>query len=198
MQVEIRRRIAALTSNILNPFLVSLVIILLLSFESASGTLDAVKWALILIVISILPVFLTTIYLVRKGRLDGIFTAARQQRTGIYLLSGFCAAVGYVILLLFEAPLMLRAAFATGLSGMVIFTVINLWWKISLHTAMVTALVTVLVILYGRIAIAGVVLVPLTAWVRIELKQHSLAQVVAGAVLAATITVAGFYLFGLI
>jgi len=193
-----RRRIANLTSTTLNPFLVSLVIIFLLSFGSASGTLDALKWSLILIAISILPVFLTTIYLVRKGRLDGIFTAVRRQRTGIYLLSGFCAAVGYVILLLFEAPLMLRAAFATGLSGMAIFTVINLWWKISLHTAMVTTLATVLVILYGWIAIAGVVLVPLTAWVRIELKQHSLAQVIAGAVLAATTTVAGFYLFGLI
>ena len=106
--------------------------------------------------------------------------------------------MGYVVLLFSGAPLMLRAAFATGLSGVVMFTVVNLWWKISLHTALVTALVTIMGILYGWIAIVGIVLVLLIAWARLELKQHSLAQVVAGALLAALTTVAGFYIFGLI
>lgn len=198
MQNDVRKRIADLISNILNPFLVSLIIIVLLSFESASGISDALKWSLILVAISILPVFSAVVYLLRKGRLAGIFTAVRRQRTAIYVLSGVCAAVGYVILLISKAPLMLRATFATGLSGVVVFTVINLWWKISLHTALVTALVTVMVILYGWIATAGVVLVLLIAWARLALRQHSLAQVVAGAVLAALITVAAFYLFGFV
>lgn len=193
-----RKRIADLISNILNPFLVSLIIIVLLSFESASGISDALKWSFILAAISILPVFLAAVYLLRKGRLDGIFTAVRRQRTAIYILSGVCAAVGYIILLFSKAPLMLRAAFATGLSGVVTFTVINLWWKISLHTALVTALVTVMVVLYGWIATAGLVLVLLIAWARLALKQHSLTQAVAGAVLAALITVAAFYLFGFV
>jgi len=198
MQTDVRKRIADLISNILNPFLVSLIIIVLLSFESASGISDALKWSLILAAISILPVFSAVVYLLRKGKLDGIFTAVRRQRTTIYVLSGVCAAVGYVILLISKAPLMLRAAFATGLSGVIAFTVINLWWKISLHTALVTALVTVMVILYGWIATAGLVLVLLIAWARLALRQHSLAQVVAGAVLAALITVAAFYLFGFV
>jgi len=198
MQTDVRKRIADLISNTLNPFLVSLIIIVLLSFESASGISDALKWSLILAAISILPVFSAVVYLLRKGRLNGIFTAVRRQRTAIYVLSGVCAAVGYVILLISKAPMMLRAAFATGLSGVVAFTVINLWWKISLHTALVTALVTVMVILYGWIATAGLVLVLLIAWARLALKQHSLAQAVAGAVLAALITVAAFYLFGFV
>jgi hypothetical protein len=198
MKIETRKRIAELTSNILNPFLISLVIIVLLSVESASGIFNAIKWSLIPIAIGVLPVFLAALYLVRKGRLDGIFTAIRQQRTGIYLLAGVCAALGYVVLLLAEAPLMLRAAFATGLAGIVIFMVINLWWKISLHTALVAALVIVLVIIYGWIAVTGVVFVPLVAWARTESKQHSLAQVAVGAVLAALIVGTGFYLSGLI
>jgi membrane-associated phospholipid phosphatase len=198
MQAENKRRIANLTSNILNPFLASLAIILLLSFESASGVFDALRWAFILMAIAILPVFLMTIYLVRRGRLEGILTAIRGQRTVIYLLSLVCSAAGYLVLLFCGAPLMLRAAFATGLAGVVLFTVINLWWKISLHTAMVAALVTVLAILYGWVATAGVLLVLLVAWARLELKQHSPAQVVVGAVLSALIVAAGFYLFGLI
>ncbi|MBI2979613.1 MAG: hypothetical protein HYY41_02130 [Chloroflexi bacterium] len=80
------------------------------------------------------------------------------------------------------------------LSG-VIFLVINLWWKISLHTALVAASVTMLVMLYGWIATITVALVPLIAWARIELKYHSPAQVATGALLAVLIAVIVLYPF---
>jgi len=198
MPIEIRKRIANLTSTILNPFLVSLVVILLLSFESISGTVDAVKWSLILIALSILPVFSVTIYLARNEKLEGVFINVRQQRTKIYLLAIVCAIAGAVILPYLGAPVLLIATFVAGLSAIVIFMCINLFWKISLHTALVAASVTVLVILYGSIAAVTVVLIPLVAWARTELKYHSLAQVVTGTLLATLIVVTVFYLFGLV
>ncbi len=198
MQIEMRKRIANLTSNILNPFLLSLIIILLLSFESTSGMLDALKWSLILIAVSILPIFSVVLYLVRTGRLDGVFISTRKQRTKVYWMAGACVSVGCVVLPYFGAPSILVATFIAGLSAAVIFMCINLWWKISLHTAFITASVTVLVILYGWIAAITTVLIPLMSWARIELKQHSLAQVATGAPLAALIVVVVFYLFGLV
>jgi len=193
-----RKRIANLTSNILNPFLVSLVVILLLSFKATSSVLDALKWSLILIAISILPVYLVIVYLVRSERVEGFFISVRKQRTKIYLLAGACAGVGCAILPYWGAPLTLVATFVAGLSAAVVFMCINLRWKISLHTAFVAASVTVLVILYGWIAAVTVVLVPLIAWARIGLEHHSLAQVATGALLAALIVVVVFYLFGLV
>ena len=193
-----RERIANLTSNILNPFLVSLVLILLLSFKSTSSALDAVKWSLISIAVSILPVFGVIIYLVRSQKLESAFINVRKQRTKIYLLAGVCAGIGCIILPYLEAPKELMATFVAGLSAVVVFMCVNFLWKISLHTALVTASVTVLIILYGSIAAVTVVLVPLIAWSRIELKHHSLAQVITGAFLAALIVVVVFYLFGLV
>ena len=188
-----RTRIANLTSNILNPFWLSLAIILLLSFVSTPDTRDALKWALIAVVFSVLPVFLAIMYLVRKGSLDAVFTNIRRQRTKVYLLAGLSAIVSCIILALLRAPLILVSAFATGLLTIVIFMCINLWWKISLHTALVAASVTVLVMLYGWMATATVALVPLTAWSRVELKRHSLAQATIGAILATLIVVLVFY-----
>jgi len=193
-----RRQIANLTSNILNPFLVSLVVILLLSFESTSSTFDALKWSLILIAVSILPVFLIIVYLVHNQKLEGIFVSPRRQRNKIYLLASVCAVVSCIILLYLGAPLVLVATFVAGLSAILIFTCINLLWKISLHTAFIAASVTVLIILYGSIGTVTAVLLPPIAWARIELEHHSLAQVAAGATLAALIVVVVFYLFGLI
>jgi len=198
MQIETRKQIANLTSNILNPFSVSLIIILLLSFESASSIVDALKWSLILIAVGILPVFLVVVYLARRGRLDGIFTNVRKQRTKIYLLAGVCAVVGGGVITYLGAPLVLRATFVAGLSAVVVFMCVNLLWKISLHIAFVAASATILVILYGLIGAISVAFLPLIAWARIESGHHSPAQVATGATLAAAIVVVAFYLFGLI
>ncbi len=193
-----RKQTANLISNILNPFLVSPAIILLLSFAAVSNTLNALKWALISITFSVLPVFLVVVYLARNGSIDGIFTNVRQQRTRVYLLAGLCALVGYIILTYLEAPSILVATFAAGLLAAVISTGINLRWKISLHTAFVAASATILVILYGRTAVATTTLIPLMAWARIELKHHSLAQTATGALLAVLIVVVAFYPFVLV
>jgi membrane-associated phospholipid phosphatase len=198
MRIETRRQIANLTSYILNPFPLSLVIILLLSFESTSTTLDVLKWSLILVAVSILPVFSVMLYLARRGRLDSIFTPVRGQRTRVYLLAVAYAAVGGVIITCLGAPLMLRASFVAGISAVIVFMFINLWWKISLHIAFAAALVAILIILYGPIGAISVVILPLIGWARIESGQHSAAQLASGAILAAAIVVVVFYLFELI
>ena len=144
-----KTRIANLTSNILNPFWLSLTIIVLLSFASAPSTADAIKWALITMAFSIVPVFLAIIYLLHTGRIDNIFTDVRRQRTQIYLLTGLFAIAGCTTMVYLRAPLFLIAAFATALFTVVVFMCINFWWKISLHTALVAASVTVLIMLYG-------------------------------------------------
>jgi hypothetical protein len=190
---DTKQRIANLTSNILNPFLISLAVILLFSFSSTTSTLEAIKWSLIAMAVSVLPIFLVIIYLVHSGGLDDILTNARQQRTKIYLAAGISAIAGYFVLSYLKAPPILVAGFAAVLSMAVIFMFINLWWKISVHTGCIAASSMVLVMLYGWTAAATVPLVPLTAWARIELEHHSLAQAVTGAVLAALIAVVVFY-----
>jgi len=193
-----RERIANLTSNILNPFLIGLILIVLASFEATTTVFDTIKWSLILTALSVLPIFLFVVYLVRHDRLDSIFANVREQRTKVYVLAIILAVVSCIILLSLKAPLMLLAAFVASLSANAIFMLVNLYWKISVHTGFITAAVTLLFILYGLTSLASVVLIPLVAWARMELEHHSLAQVFAGALLAIVIVVAVFYLFGLI
>lgn len=193
-----KRQIANLTSNILNPFLVSLVVILLLSFKSAASTADAIKWSLISIAVSILPVFSVIAYLVHHRKLEGIFVSPRRQRNKIYLLASVCAFVGFIIILSLGAPLVLVATFVAGLASVLVFMCVNLWWKISLHTAFIAASITILIVSHGYIGAVAAVLLPPIVWARVELEKHSIAQAVAGALLVALIVLVVFYLFGLI
>jgi len=193
-----RKRLAGLISNALNPFVVALVVILLLTYESTTSLADAFKWSLILTGLCLLPVYLAAVCFVRSGQLNAIFSNSRRQRTKIYLFGCACVAIAFIALWLLGAPTRLLASLVAGLSAGLLFMAINLWWKISVHTAFVTAAAVLLVILYGWMALLAIVIVPLVAWARRELGQHSPSQVVAGALLAALDVSVVFYLFGLI
>jgi membrane-associated phospholipid phosphatase len=198
MKLRWRKKAARLVSNIFNPFLISLAVIVLLSFTSASSISTSIKWLSISISLSILPIFIVVVYLVHNHKIEGIFIRARKQRNRIYLLASVCTAVNCAVLYYLGAPRVLTASFVAGLLAIVIFMCINLWWKISVHTAFVTASVTVLIILYGTLGLLSAVLLPVMAWSRIELGRHSPAQVAVGAVLAALIVVVVFRFFGII
>ena len=193
-----RQKLARIITNILNPFLLSLLILILLSIESTTSTEEAIRWSLIGLALSVFPVFAVVLYLVSKKKLNGIFINPREQRHRIYLLAILCAIIGYIILVVLDAPQLLVATFAAGLAAVIIFMVINLFWKISLHTAFITASATVLVIVYGSVAAWTVLLVPMVAWARIEMKRHTPTQVLTGAVLACFIVAMIFGIYGYI
>jgi len=182
-----KRRFAHLTSTILNPFIVSLAVVVFLSFQSTSSVGDGLKWSLLLIGFTVLPIFLVILYLVHKDKIDGIFIKVRQQRHQIYLIAIMCTVACCVILFSLNAPLVLVATMVAALSAILIFMLINFTWKISLHTAFAAGSVTVLVITYGATGALAAVLVPPIAWSRIELKYHSLTQTAAGALLSALV-----------
>ena len=193
-----RITVAKITTDILNPFLLSFVVLIFLALESTATVTEAVKWALVCLALSVFPVFTVVIYLVRRKKLDGIFIKTRRQRSGIYILAIGCAIIGCVVLALLEAPKLLLATFVSGLAAVILYMAINLYWKISLHTAFITASVTVLIIVYGSAAAGAVVLVPLVAWARVVLGLHTRAQVVVGALLSLAIVTIVFYLFEII
>ncbi len=195
---RMKKQLAYFTSAVLNPFLISLAVMVFLSFNSTSSLGDGLKWSLLLIGFTVLPVFLLILYLVHKDKVDDFFVKVREQRNQIYLLAFLCTIACCALLFSLQAPMVLFATMIAALSAMLIFMLINLSWKISLHTAFAAGSVTVLIILYGSTGALSAVLVPPIAWSRIELKYHSLSQTVAGALLSALIVFVVFHLFGLI
>ena len=193
-----REKLARLISNIFNPFLISAAVIVLLSFKDAPSIADALKWAGISLVISVLPVLVIVTYLVRRKRMDAFYDNQRGQRHIVYILASVLGAIGCGLMWGLKAPEILAVTFTIGFAELVIFMGINFYWKISLHTAFIAGAVTIFCLVYGVIAVWTLIFIPLVVWARIEQKQHSIAQVVAGAMLAAAIVVAIFAGFRLV
>jgi membrane-associated phospholipid phosphatase len=191
-------RTARLVSYALNPFLVTFVVIVLLAVEATADAAGAAKWAAVSLVLSVLPVFAVVVYLVRQRRLESIFVKPRRQRTGIYALASALGAVGCLVLWRFGAPPLLLTTFVAGLAAIVVFMVINLYWKISAHTAFVTGSAAVLTIVYGAAVAPVLLLVPLIAWARLRLALHSPAQVLVAVALAGGIVAGIFWAFGMV
>lgn len=193
-----RKKLARLASNIFNPVSLSLFMLALLSFHVTDGVSEALKWCLISASLSVIPVFIIILFLVRKRKLAGIFINIREQRHKIYIISCVFAAIDCVVLFLMKAPPALIATFVSSLAAVAVFMCINLRWKVSVHTGFAAAMVTILMILYGSIGAATAALVPIIAWSRVELDNHSLAQTITGAVLSSGISVIVFHSSGLL
>jgi membrane-associated phospholipid phosphatase len=62
---------------------------------------------------------------------------------------------------------------------------VTLAWKISVHVAVVSGALAVLLLVFGPTALALAPLVPLVAWARTQLGDHTLGQTIGGFCLGA-------------
>ena len=193
-----RDKVAKLTSIVVNPFLVNATLLLIISLKSADSTAEGVKWFLISVAISIVPIFIIVLYLVRHNRVDGLFINIRTQRDKVYIFSSVLMGTACAILFFLKAPVMLVALFVAIFVTGLAFACVNRWWKISIHVASIAAAVTALVVVYGSVAAWTISLVPLVAWARVKMEHHTLAQVLTGGLLSSLILFLVFLFFKLV
>ena len=187
-----KTRLAGIISNIFNPFLLGFIVMVLAVIRDTVTVSETIKWITISLLFSIIPVLLVVAVLVHRKKLDGMFVSPRSQRKRVYILAACIGLVGLVLVWLLEAPMLVKALFSAGVAAILIFMVVNCYWKISLHTAFISASATVLSIIYGIPGLIAFILVPAVAWSRVVLRQHTLAQVIAGGISAAAIVIAVF------
>jgi len=194
----LRTRIAHLISNSISPLVLGIAMIALVAFNGAASTIEGFKWFLLVTLLAILPVLLISLYMVKTGRMDSLFSNRRHQRHRVYVVGLFFDVLAIWILNLLNAPTILVAGLVAGLASVVCLAFINLWWKISVHSSTVAAFVTVLLVLFGWWASFSLILLPVMWWARLNLAQHTLAQVIAGSTLSILIVLVTFSQYGVI
>jgi membrane-associated phospholipid phosphatase len=132
---------------------------------------------------------------VSHGRWDDRYVGAKRPRLIVLAFILASVAVGLVLLASLGAPDQLTGYFAFMLGSVVVLAAITTLWKISIHCAVAAGSVTILALLFGPwVAVPGYLLVALTAWSRIRLHDHTIAQVVAGSVLGAAAALVNYAL----
>jgi hypothetical protein len=189
-------RVAHVVSDIANPLYVALPTFLVVALHSAPSVgLGLLWWLVTAACISTAPLLLIARG-VRAGRYTDRHLSRREQRALPLIFGIGLVVVALGLLTLLHASRVLLATVVAVLIADVLTLAITTRWKISVHLVGMTGAVTVMLILYGWVALPLVVLVPLVAWARWEVRAHTPAQAVAGAILATLVTIGTFALFG--
>ncbi|WFE63243.1 MULTISPECIES: phosphatase PAP2 family protein [Micromonospora] len=118
---------------------------------------------------------------VRRGRLTDRHIGRREQRRVPLLLGLASAAAGLALLVLLGAPRALLALVTAGVVGLVVAVSVSHWWKMSIHAAVAAGTLVVLMLTFGPRLLPAVPLLGLVGWSRVRLRDHTVAQVVVGA-----------------
>jgi membrane-associated phospholipid phosphatase len=129
---------------------------------------------------------------IRHGRWDDRNVGARGPRLIVLAFIIASVAVGLALLVGLGAPTELSGYFACLLGSVAALAAITTVWKISIHCAVASGSVTILALLFGPWLIPAYLLVALTGWSRVVVKDHSIAQVIAGSLLGLVAAVATY------
>lgn len=172
-------------SQIGSPPLTGAVAVLLVTYALATNA--AWGWAGFYLLATILLPCLYIIWLVRKGHVSDFHLPIREERIRPLLFSLTTAVAAWGILSQAAAPAPLRMLAGVNVIQAIIFFLITLRWKISLHTATAAIMAQLALAFLGTSALPLTVSVPLIAWSRVHLQRHTVAQTIGGACLGIAI-----------
>jgi membrane-associated phospholipid phosphatase len=129
---------------------------------------------------------------VRRGRWDDRYVGAKRPRLIVLAFIIASVAAGLALLVGLGAPAELSGYIGCMLGSVALLAAITTVWKISIHCAVASGSVTILTLVFGPWLVPAYLLVALTAWSRVVLKDHTTAQVIAGSVLGAAAAVATY------
>jgi membrane-associated phospholipid phosphatase len=187
-----RLRVARLVGELLSPPPILVALAMIVAWDSSPTLGMAVVWGGIAAVFaSVLP-YALILRGVRQGRLSDRNISLREQRIRFGGVAITSILVGLAVLVAFDAPAEMVALLVSIAVGLACGWVITLWWKISVHAAIAAGAVTVLVLVSGTALLAAWPLVALIAWSRVEVGDHTPAQVLAGVALGIVVNATTF------
>ena len=175
-----RLRVARLVGEVLSPPPILAVLALVVAWDSSPTPTMAVVWGGIAAVsASVLP-YALILRGVRRGRLTDRNISLRQQRVRFAAVAIASILTGLTVLAAFDAPAEMVALQVSIAVGVACGWMITLWWKISVHAAIAAGAATVLLLVFGLALLVVWPLVALIAWSRVQVGDHTPAQVLAG------------------
>ena len=174
-------KVAEILTRILSPITALFLGIIIVFFEYVSTEPHyAFDWLAVAIVVLILAVA-TLLLFMKTGLVSNWDITDRKQRPKflglvsvyILILVFITAKMGYISAL----PILTLLA-----TGVIIATIITLFWKVSFHTFAVTMIVLLVIAKYGESYMMYLLLaLPfLAAWSRVVLGKHTLYQAIGG------------------
>lgn len=178
-------RIARWVSAVFNPLFIGIPVMIAIGIADVGLRLETTPTVLLAIFIMCGIPTLYVIVLMKKGIFHIFHVSDRRQRK--YLFPVLIACFMLTVFVLWRDRAISRlivAILAFGLPNVIFIALVSLWLKVSLHCAGIGGLLAASAYPFGWPgAAAGLAVLLVTAWSRVRLKEHTLPEVIAGAVI---------------
>lgn len=181
-------RLAGWLSILLDSSVLAVPVFLGAAWSETGAFLPALGWAVLALLFAD-GIPLTYIALGRKfGFVSGFDLPRREERAPFIAVNLIGNGLGYLLLRAVKAPASLSTLLLVYVALGVAMMTISLFWKISLHAGGVGGFVAFLTWIFGPVWALAFLAVPLIGWARVYRKRHNWAQVAAGGIVGAAVT----------
>lgn len=196
IKIQEGKNLALIVSVLTNPVILIIASIGVVANHYAQTSEQFWKWTVYSSFLIVGPAIVFSLFRsIRKREID-IDISKREDRIIPLMLSTLGAFyVSYLINTRLNDQQTL-VLLSRSLVGMMLFlTLMTMVWKVSLHTAAMSAVITLLSSYLGNWYALLYFLIVIVGWARIYLKRHSLAQVIGGTGLGVLISYLAVVLF---
>lgn len=183
-------------SAIFSPYVTALVFMVIISYTYARNLGQFLPWMTTFLLFAIIIPGFYVLWLLETRQIHDLHISDKNERKTPFLIAGASAIAGALLLYILNAAkpvTVIGVAYAINVAGIAVLTQV---WKVSIHTALFSAISTISIILFGtKFWWLYLLLIPL-AWSRIHRKRHTIWQVIAGSLIAFVLTAATFWFFG--
>jgi len=179
--------IAKIISMVSSPLYLFLPLVLIILGSTHLDGHDRLMWGLMLaIFLGFLP-FATLWLGLKRGSISDIDFTIREERTPYLLAIIFFWSSAALITLMLDGPQLVFVLILTGIGISLMILLINFFWKISNHTLFFSAAVFFAGRIFSRHYLWFLIFLPVIAWARYAQRKHTMCQLIAGALLGATV-----------
>jgi len=195
---KIRDLLAFGISALFSPYVTAAVFIIIITYLNAKDIQQFLPWMGIAFLFAIMIPGGYILWKVERKHIRDIHLSVHSERKIPFMITAISSTAGALALFAVGAAKPVAVMMTAYAVNAITVALLTLFWKVSIHTALYSSIITVLVILLGAwYGWLYLLLIPL-AWSRIYRHRHSVVQVVGGAIIAFVSTSLVFWIFGYI
>src|SRR4051794_29893795 len=190
----LRRWAAVLVTEVLAPIILIAVLTTIVSVHAAGSVGRGLLLAAVAIFFAGGLPYAILLAGIRSGRLSDRHLSKREERPAMMVIGLVSVSAGLFLLHRLDAPLDLFALMAAMVAGVAVSLGVSSFWKISIHTSCVGGTVVSLAVLVHPALAVLAPLIFVTGWARVILRDHTVPQVVAGALVGSAVAAVVLFL----
>ncbi|WP_436499390.1 hypothetical protein [Actinokineospora sp. HUAS TT18] len=179
-----RLGLAKAATEVFSPAVVVLVLPLAVAWKATDGHLgQTLLWGVVVALFSSVLPMLFIVRGARQGRWDGHHVRDREHRFLPLAVGLASTGVGLAILVIGGAPRAVIGLTVAMVATLAACIAVTTRWKVSLHAAVAAGAVVMIALMYGPWMLLLLAAVAWVCWSRVVLGDHTVPQVIVGALL---------------